>query len=195
MNTPQQTGNIIRQLRKDLGLSQAQLAEKLKVQNTTVSRWETGDGYPDISILLELTKVLNIKIGDLLDSPDHQSYLDHSVRSLYAFKNPLTTIAVQSLKIMVALLPISLHIILYYFSSKSTYITIGVSSLVPFLLKLSVLLFMAIIISYDRALYKILFSFINKHIVRLDNGQLAPDMKFLISIEILLVTLSLFFIV
>lgn len=38
MNSPTQTGQIIRQRRKDIGLSQGELAEKLNVQNTTISR-------------------------------------------------------------------------------------------------------------------------------------------------------------
>ncbi len=60
------TGKIINEKRKALGLTQKELAEKLNVSNRTVSKWETGDGFPDISILPELAECLDISIDELL---------------------------------------------------------------------------------------------------------------------------------
>ena len=60
------TGKIISKKRKALGMTQKELADILNVSNRTVSKWETGDGYPDISILPELSAKLEISIDELL---------------------------------------------------------------------------------------------------------------------------------
>lgn len=61
-----QTGNIISKKRKDLGLTQIQLAEKLNVSNRAVSKWENGDGFPDITSLPAIAQALGITIDELL---------------------------------------------------------------------------------------------------------------------------------
>ena len=45
------TGAMIKLLREKAGLSQVQLAQKLNVSDKTISKWETGKGYPDVSLL------------------------------------------------------------------------------------------------------------------------------------------------
>ena len=59
-------GERITQLRKKKGYTQAKLAENLNVSNKTISRWETGDGFPDISILPQLAAELGISVDMLL---------------------------------------------------------------------------------------------------------------------------------
>ena len=59
-------GTRVAQLRKIKGITQAQLAEILNVSNKTISRWETGDGYPDISLLKPLAAALGVSIDYLL---------------------------------------------------------------------------------------------------------------------------------
>lgn len=54
-------------LRKRMGLSQAQLAEKLNITTQAVSKWECGTALPDIDILLELSWLFEIPINSLLD--------------------------------------------------------------------------------------------------------------------------------
>ena len=63
---PYVTGEMIRNLREKMGLTQAQLAEKLAVSDKTVSKWETCRGYPDITMLEPLAKVLSVSVGELL---------------------------------------------------------------------------------------------------------------------------------
>ncbi len=58
-------GKFIAQLRKEQGLTQNQLAEKLNISNRTVSKWETGNGLPDVSLLTPLCTVLNITSDEL----------------------------------------------------------------------------------------------------------------------------------
>lgn len=61
------TGKFIAQRRKEMNLTQKQLAEKLNVTDKAVSKWETGNGAPDISLLTALSNSLNVSVIELLD--------------------------------------------------------------------------------------------------------------------------------
>lgn len=58
-------GTFIREQRAVLGLTQQQLAEQLHVTNKAVSRWETGNAYPDIALLDDLAAALSISVEEL----------------------------------------------------------------------------------------------------------------------------------
>lgn len=60
------TGAVIKELREKNRLTQAELAEKLNVSDKTVSKWETGRGYPDISLLEPIANVFGISIAELI---------------------------------------------------------------------------------------------------------------------------------
>lgn len=60
-------GKFLAQLRKEKGLTQAELAERLNVSDKAVSRWETGKNYPDISLFQSISDVLDISISELLE--------------------------------------------------------------------------------------------------------------------------------
>lgn len=59
-------GKFIAECRKNKKLTQAQLAEKLDITDRAVSKWETGKGMPDSSIMLELCSILEINVNELL---------------------------------------------------------------------------------------------------------------------------------
>ena len=59
-------GQLILQLRKEKGLTQQQLADKLNISNKTISKWECGNGAPDVSLWEELSIVLGADILKLL---------------------------------------------------------------------------------------------------------------------------------
>ena len=59
-------GKFIAQRRKQVNLTQLQLAEKLGITDRAVSKWETGKAMPDSSIMLELCGILKITVNDLL---------------------------------------------------------------------------------------------------------------------------------
>ena len=59
-------GNFIATMRREQGLTQEQLGEKLGVTNKTVSRWETGKYMPDIDKLQELSICLGVSVNELL---------------------------------------------------------------------------------------------------------------------------------
>ena len=60
------TGRFIAELRKQKGFTQKELAEKLMVTDKAISRWETGKGLPDTSLLKPLGDVLGVSVTELL---------------------------------------------------------------------------------------------------------------------------------
>ena len=60
------TGKFIAKKKKDLNMTQNELAEKLHITDKAVSKWERGLSFPDISILIPLAEILNISLYDLL---------------------------------------------------------------------------------------------------------------------------------
>lgn len=60
------TGQFIKQCRKEKGLTQEKLAEKLGVSAKAVSKWECGNGLPDVSLMLPLCEILGITVNELL---------------------------------------------------------------------------------------------------------------------------------
>lgn len=60
-------GSFIASMRKQKSLTQKELAEKLNVTNKAISKWETGKGYPEITIVPELAKVLGVTTAELLN--------------------------------------------------------------------------------------------------------------------------------
>ena len=61
------TGKFIAELRKEKGMTQEQLGDRLGVNSRSVSRWENGHGMPDISLLLTLADVLGVTVQELLE--------------------------------------------------------------------------------------------------------------------------------
>lgn len=59
-------GKFISSCRKEKKLTQAQLAEKLNITDKAISKWETGKGMPDSSIMIELCDILGISVNELL---------------------------------------------------------------------------------------------------------------------------------
>lgn len=60
------TGSIIKKLREEKNLTQSQLAEKLSVSDKAVSKWETGRGYPDITLIEPMAEILGVSVIELL---------------------------------------------------------------------------------------------------------------------------------
>lgn len=60
------TGGAIRLLREKIGYTQKQLAERLMVSDKAVSKWESGRGLPDISLIEPLARTLGVSVAELL---------------------------------------------------------------------------------------------------------------------------------
>lgn len=66
----QKTGKIISIKRKSMNMTQWELAKKLHITDKAVSKWERGLSFPDISLLIPLSEILNISLYDLLKGED-----------------------------------------------------------------------------------------------------------------------------
>jgi transcriptional regulator with XRE-family HTH domain len=60
----------LQQLRKESGLTQEQLAGKLNISRTAVSKWESGRGFPNIEALKNISKIFHIPVDDLLSNQE-----------------------------------------------------------------------------------------------------------------------------
>ena len=63
----QKIGSFIRELRKEQGITQEQLAEQFNVSARTISRWETGHNMPDISLLVEISEFFDVSIPEIIN--------------------------------------------------------------------------------------------------------------------------------
>lgn len=73
-------GKFIAQLRKEQGITQRQLADKLGISDKTVSKWECGNGLPEVALMLPLCSILNITVNELL-SGERISETDYRLKA------------------------------------------------------------------------------------------------------------------
>lgn len=69
-------GRMLRDLRKEKGLTQEQLAEHFGVSNRTISRWENGINMPDISVLVEIAEFYEVGILELIEGERTQEKME-----------------------------------------------------------------------------------------------------------------------
>lgn len=91
-------GDFLYKLRKEKGLTQAELADALGVTNKAVSKWETGEAMPETSLLLPISRIFGVTVDELLDgkrldpSPDKDGAAIPDDRDIADFiKNHLFT--------------------------------------------------------------------------------------------------------
>jgi transcriptional regulator with XRE-family HTH domain/DNA-directed RNA polymerase subunit RPC12/RpoP len=63
-------GEFIQAKRKQKGFTQRGLAERLNISDKTVSKWETGNGLPEVSLMLPLCELLQISVNELLSGEE-----------------------------------------------------------------------------------------------------------------------------
>jgi len=78
---PKATGEFICQLRKERKLTQNELAELIQVTDKAISRWEVGDGFPDVSILPKLAAVLGVTVDELLSGKRKENIAKSDISS------------------------------------------------------------------------------------------------------------------
>ena len=84
-------GEFLKQLRKEKGLTQEQLAEHFFVSSRTVSRWETGSNMPDLDMLIELADFYDVDIREIIEgerkSENMNEELKETVLKVAEFSN------------------------------------------------------------------------------------------------------------
>ena len=96
---------LIKSKRKEKGLTQEELAHRIGVTEKAISRWETGRGTPDISLLIPLSKELGISVSELLNGKENN--LNDSLETIIKYE--------ENSKIIRNKLPITISIFIYIF--------------------------------------------------------------------------------
>ena len=73
-------GKFIKELRNEKEMTQQELANKIGVSDRAISKWENGRGMPDISLLIPLSKALNITVVELLNGEKSDDYNDAAIK-------------------------------------------------------------------------------------------------------------------
>lgn len=124
-------GKFIADCRKEKGLTQLQLAEKLNITNRAVSKWETGKSCPDVSLMLELCNVFGITVNELLTGErilmeDYQKKAEENLVELQGKKmnaqKMFKRMELVWLAITILLVPVHFVINYYYPNNEGTWI-------------------------------------------------------------------------
>ena len=75
-------GSFLKELRKEKGITQEQFAEKLNVSGRSVSRWETGNNMPDISLLVEIADFYDVDVREIIEGERKSEMMDKEVREV-----------------------------------------------------------------------------------------------------------------
>lgn len=118
----QMIGKFISSCRKEKGLTQMQLAEKLNITNRAISKWETGKSMPDVSLMLDLCNILGITVNELLSGEriameNYQKRAEENLMELQAKKEKVQREYNSMLKILIAAFSLLfvLNMVLNYF--------------------------------------------------------------------------------
>ena len=119
---PLKTGTLIRDARKKLNLTQQELADKLFVSDKAVSKWERGICFPDISVLIPLTEILDISLYDLLKGEKmKKEEVEEVLKNTIEYSNKEIKKGKKKLKYLLAIILILIFsfLIYYFFASYS----------------------------------------------------------------------------
>lgn len=122
---PVKTGTIILKARKAHNMTQKDLADKLFVSDKAVSKWERGLCFPDISVLIPLTEILEISLYDLLKGENmNKNEIEETLKNTINYtnkeiKNKRKKIITLSLIIILIIITISI-VAITYIKNKET---------------------------------------------------------------------------
>lgn len=77
---PEKTGSLIKELRTQKNMTQRELAVKINCTDKAVSRWETGRGIPEVSLLIPLSKALDVSVNELLSGEKFITQLNDEIK-------------------------------------------------------------------------------------------------------------------
>ena len=115
-------GSFIAQQRKEKQMTQKQLGEALGVSDKTVSKWECGNGLPDISIIMPLCNLLEINVNELLsgESLTQEEYPGKAEENIMNLIKTMDRVDVEAIKfiMIVAIVIYVVYNIAYYLIGK-----------------------------------------------------------------------------
>lgn len=76
----QKIGGFLKELRQEKQITQEQLAEQMGVSRRTVSRWETGNNLPDLSVLVELSDYYNVDLNEIFRGERRSEIMDTELK-------------------------------------------------------------------------------------------------------------------
>ena len=121
-------GKFIAQTRKEKGLTQRELADKLFISDKTVSKWECGNGLPEISLMMPLCEILGITVNELLTgkrlaSSEYQQNAEENIMKLIKEKNEVKfRLIIEAAVVFLTLIPaITIIMIASYFELPTPY--------------------------------------------------------------------------
>lgn len=129
----QRVGNLIAELRKEKGMTQRELSEKLGITDRAVSKWEKGLGCPDVSLLDDLSRILDISIIEILKGrrldKDEIANNKNMIESMTYSKETYKNVLKKNINIFVILIILVISIsllfqnikVLYYSNIKTYY--------------------------------------------------------------------------
>lgn len=121
----QKIGNFMKELRKEKGVTQEQLADFLNTSRRTVSRWETGSNLPDIDILVILADYYSVDLREILNGERKQAEVDKEVKDTVLkaaeYENEKKTIFNKFINILSAMGVLAgiLHIVMVFIESEN----------------------------------------------------------------------------
>ena len=115
------TGRFIAELRKQKGYTQKELAEKLMVTDKAISRWETGKGLPDTSLLKPLGDILDVSVSELLSGRiiEEADMKDQTDKIILESLNYSKRMLVSTISVILLIIGISLIISPLFLASQS----------------------------------------------------------------------------
>jgi len=89
---------ILKEKRKDLGLTQQEVADKLNVSRQTISNWEVGKSYPDTPTLIEISNFYNLSLDYMLKGDlNFMKKIEKDTKQLDRYKTFMKTIKLKRL--------------------------------------------------------------------------------------------------
>ena len=119
-------GSFIRELRKEKGITQEQLAEALNTSRRTVSRWETGVNMPDLDVLPQLAEFFGVDIRELFYGERKDKTMDAINETIlkaaeYTNADKMKTAKAVGLYFFFGLISLTLHEVLVFLDLPETF--------------------------------------------------------------------------
>lgn len=116
------TGKFIAKCRKDKGMTQEQLSEKMGVSINAVSKWERGLSFPDVSLYKKLCEELDINIEELIngEKDNSEEAKEKAILSTINEKNRVKKYAKKKIILLIIVFALTIVTILYFSKNNNT---------------------------------------------------------------------------